>query len=297
VTTTRRLQLVVNPAAGGGRAATLLPSVEAALRAAGHDLQVTTTRSLEHADELVAQALADDRVAVAMGGDGIVGRVAGAVAARGGVMGVVPGGRGNDFCRAAGLPQDALEACAVLTSGTPTPVDLGVVTSGTAELGFLGIASVGFDSAVQERVLRTRVALGSLVYLYGSLATVASWTHARFTCVVDGAPLELVGWSVAVSNSGRYGGGMRLAPDASVEDGLLDVVTTSATSRLRFLRALPKVFQGTHVHEDSVDVRPASVVEIAADRPFRVFADGDPVGTLPCTVTVRPGAVQVLLPS
>ncbi|MGZ6792289.1 MAG: diacylglycerol/lipid kinase family protein, partial [Mycobacteriales bacterium] len=180
-----RLQLVVNPAAGGGRALRRLPRVETAL--AGHDLVTTPTRSLEHADELVAQALADERVVVAMGGDGIVGRVAGAVAAGGGVMGVLPGGRGNDFCRAVGIPRDPVAACRVLTEGVATPVDLGYA-GGTA---FVGIASVGFDSEVQERVLTSRLPLGQLVYVYGALATVAGWRPARFTCTVDGEPVEL----------------------------------------------------------------------------------------------------------
>ena len=292
----RRLQLVVNPSAGGGRACRLLPSVEAALRGAGHDLVVTETRSLDHAGELAQAAVADDRVAVAMGGDGIVGKVAGVVAATGGVLGVVPGGRGNDFCRAAGLPQDAVEACGVLASGSPRAVDLGVVTSADGQTPFLGIASIGFDSDVQERVLTSRLPLGQLVYLYGSLATVATWKHARFSCTVDGEPLEVHGWSVAVANSGMYGGGMHLAPEASLHDGELDVVSNAATGKLRFLGALPKVFKGTHVDEPSVSVRRACTVELRADRPFRVFADGDPVGTLPATVTVRPGAVQVLLP-
>ena len=300
----RRLQLVVNPAAGRGRAAKLLPAVEAALRGAGHDLVVTPTRSLEHAEELTAAAVADERVAVAMGGDGIVGRVAGAVAeavARdgigAGVMAVLPGGRGNDLCRAVGLPQNALVACAVLSTGSPRALDLGVVSSGTGQLAFLGIASIGFDSDVQERVLNSRLGLGALVYLYGSLATVARWRHAEFTCSVDGLPLAVRGWSVAVANSGRYGGGMRLAPAASLEDGLLDVVAITATGKLTFLRSLPKLFKGTHVDEPSVSIRTATVVTLAADRPFRVFADGDPIGTLPCTVTVRPGAVTVLLPA
>jgi YegS/Rv2252/BmrU family lipid kinase len=293
----RRLQLVVNPSAGGGRAAKALPSVEAALRGAGHDLVVTPTRSLEHADELAGQALDDDRVVVAMGGDGILGRVAGAVAARSGLLGVLPGGRGNDFCRVVGVPRDAVEACAVLSDGEERALDLGVVTPAEGpEAVFLGIASVGFDSDVQERVLTSRVPLGKLVYLYGSLATVASWRHAAFSCTVDGKPLEVRGWSVAVSNSGMYGGGMRLAPDASLEDGELEVVTSAATSRLRFLSALPKLFQGTHVDEPTVDVRRACTVHLSADRPFRVFADGDPVAALPCTVSVRPGSLRVLLP-
>lgn len=289
----RRLQLVVNPAAGGGRAAKLLPSVEATLRSAGHDLVVTPTRSLEHADELTAAAVADDRVVVAMGGDGIVGRVAGAVAAAGGVLGVLPGGRGNDFCRAVGIPLSAVEACSVLAVGEERPVDLGYA----GDVAFVGVASIGFDSDVQERVLTSKVPLGQLVYLYGSLATVASWKPATFTCTVDGEPLTVTGWSVAVANSGMYGGGMRLAPAASVEDGLLDVVSTSTTSRLAFLRALPKVFKGTHIDEPSVSVRTATTVELAADRPFRVFADGDPIASLPCTVTVRKGALRVVLPA
>jgi YegS/Rv2252/BmrU family lipid kinase len=286
-----RLQLVVNPSAGGGRATKVLPKVRAAL--AQHDLVVTPTRSLEHADELSAQAVADDRVVVAMGGDGIVGRVAGAVAAAGGVMGVVPGGRGNDFCRAVGIPLDPVKACAVLGSATPQPVDLGYA-NGRA---FIGIASIGFDSDVQEKVLSTRLPLGNLVYLYGSLATIASWKPARFTCVIDGAPVELSGWNVAVSNSGRYGGGMKLAPDASVSDGLLDVVAVSDTSKLTFLKALPKLFKGTHIDEPAFSVRLASSVYLEADRPFRVFADGDPIATLPCDITLRPAALQVLLPA
>lgn len=288
----RRLALVVNPAAGGGRARKILPAVEAALRAAGHDLVVTPTRSLEHADELAAAAVADDRIAVAMGGDGIVGRVAGAVAAAGGVLGVLPGGRGNDFCRAVGIPRDAVAACAVLADGEERAVDLGYA----GDVAFVGVASIGFDSDVQERVLTSRLPLGQLVYLYGSLATVAGWRPATFSCVVDGVPTSVTGWSVAVANSGMYGGGMRLAPNASVEDGLLDVVMTSTTPRRTFLRAFPKVFKGTHVDEPSVTVRTATSVQLDADRPFRVFADGDPVAALPCTVTVRPGALRVLLP-
>jgi YegS/Rv2252/BmrU family lipid kinase len=292
----RRLQLVVNHSAGGGRAAARLPAVEAALRSAGHDLVVTPTRSLEHADELATTAVADDRVVVAMGGDGIVGRVAGIVATVGGVMAALPGGRGNDFCRAAGVPADLPAACALLSSGRVRSLDLGIVTSATGEAPFLGIASIGFDSDVQERVLQSRLPLGQLVYLVSSFAAISRWRPAQFSCTVDGAPLEVRGWAVAVANSGVYGSGMRLAPDASMEDGLLDVVSTAATGRPRFARSLPKVFRGTHVEDASVTVRPGRVVELTADRPFRVFADGDPVGSLPCTVTVRPGAVRVVLP-
>ena len=286
-----RLQLVVNPSAGGGRATKVLPAVTAAL--GSHDLVVSPTTSLEHADSLVAEAVADERVVVAMGGDGIVGRVAGTVASLNGVMAVVPGGRGNDFCRSVGIPRDPVAAATALSSYVETPIDLGYA----GDRAFIGIASIGFDSDCQERALRSTLPLGQLTYLVAALATVASWKPAAFHCTVDGAPLELEGWSVAVANTGMYGGGMHLAPAASVTDGKLDVVTTSTTTRRRFLRSLPKVFSGTHVEMPSVSVRTATVVTLDADRKFRVFADGDPVATLPCTVTIRPAALRVLLPA
>ena len=285
-----RLQLVVNPSAGGGRAAKVLPRVQAAL--SEHDLVVTPTRSLDHADELVAEAAADDRVVVAMGGDGIVGRVAGQVAALGALMAVIPGGRGNDFCRAVGIPRDPVAAATALPGYAEQAIDLGYCE----DRAFIGIASIGFDSDCQERALRSTLPLGQLTYLFTALATVASWKPVAFHCSVDGQPLELEGWSVAVANTGMYGGGMRLAPGASVTDGLLDVVTSSTTSRRTFLRSLPKVFKGSHVDEPSVSVTRASTVTLDAERPFRVFADGDPVGSLPCTVTVKAGALRVLLP-
>lgn len=288
----RRLALVVNPVAGRGRARRLLPAVRARLLADGHDVVVTVTRSLAHCDELVTAALAEDRLIVAMGGDGLAGRAAGAVAAGGGLLAVLPGGRGNDFARAVGLGLDPVAACSVLVTGGERAVDLGDV-DGTV---FLGIASVGFDSDVQERALVNRLPLGQAVYLWESLVTVAAWRPAGFCGTVDGAAFAVTGWSVAVANSGMYGGGMRLAPDASVHDGLLDVVTTSATSRTRFLRTLPRLFRGTHVRLTCVDVRSARTVRLNADRPFRVFADGDPIGCLPCTVRVRPAALRMLLP-
>lgn len=285
-----RFQLVVNPAAGGGRATNLLPAVQTLL--SDHDLVVTPTRNLRHAEELTSAALSQDRVVVAMGGDGLVGRVAGVVAAGGGLMAALPGGRGNDFCRMIGIPMDIEGAVDVALRGIPTKVDLGEANG----IPFVGVASVGFDSAVQERILRSRMPLGQLVYLYGAITTIFGWTPAQFQVEVDGEPHEVEGWSVVVANSGMYGGGMRIVPSASITDGKLDALTISRSSRLHFLRTLPKVFRGSHVKDSHVWLRPATTVTVNANRPFRVFADGDPIASLPCTITVKPGALNLLMP-
>lgn len=281
-----RLQLVANPHAGGGRCARILPTYQRLL--ADHDVVLTVTRDIDHADILAVQAISEDRVVVPVGGDGLVGRVAGAVSAHDGVLGVLPGGRGNDFARALGIPADPAGAVAALLASTERRIDLGDV-DGRA---YVCIASVGFDSVVQEFALRTRLPLGGHVYTVGALLEAARWKPVTFT--VDGA--RLVGWSVAIANTGMYGGGMRLAPGADPADGQLDVVTTARTGRLRFLASFPKVFAGTHVELPEVSVTRATSVRIDADRPLRVFADGDPIGTLPVTITVRPGALRLLAP-
>jgi diacylglycerol kinase family enzyme len=102
---------------------------------------------------------------------------------------------------------------------------------------------------------------------------------------------------VACANSKAYGGGMYMAPAADLHDGQLDVVFCEATSKARFLRLLPTVFKGEHVNDPHVHVLRGAEVRVSADRPFTVYADGDPIGTLPCTVRAIPGAVKVLLPA
>jgi YegS/Rv2252/BmrU family lipid kinase len=286
------LTVVANPAAGGGRTARALPKVEAALRSAGHDVCVERTRDIDHAEPLATEAVAAGRVVVAFGGDGLVGRVAGAVAGAGGVLAVLPGGRGNDFARVLGIPRDPVAACLLLDSPRTVRLDLGQVDGRS----FVGIASFGFDSAVQEIANATSVPLGQAVYLVATLRALLSWRHATYTVALDGVPRSVTGWSVAVANTGVYGGGMRLAPDASLTDGRLDVVFTERTGRLRFLTVLPRVFTGAHVRDPSVTIVRAAAVQVSADRPFRVYADGDPIGALPCEIRVDPGVLETVVP-
>jgi YegS/Rv2252/BmrU family lipid kinase len=288
------ISLIVNPSAGGGRAAKVLPNVQARLRALGVEHHTELTRDLPHAQELARAAAAAGEPAVVLSGDGLVGAVAHVL--RGNpeaVLGVLPGGRGNDFARVVGIPLDAEEACAVIASGTPQPVDLGEVDGAT----FIGIASLGFDSEANRIANEAPARLGNLVYAYGALRALAAWKHAAYEIVVDGRARSFSGWSVACANSKAYGGGMYMAPDADLHDGQLDVVISEASSKVRFLQLLPSIFKGEHVKDPHVHVLRGSEVRVSADRPFTVYADGDPVGELPCTVRAIPNAVKVLLPA
>ncbi|MEA2127060.1 MAG: hypothetical protein QOI80_3842, partial [Solirubrobacteraceae bacterium] len=234
------VRLIVNPHAGGGRAAKRLPAVEAALRGRGIAFQVHRTTSIEHARTLAGEARDAGEVAAAMGGDGLLGAVAGELQGTDGVLGVIAGGRGNDWARKLGIPDDPEAAVAVIAAGAERRVDVATAEGRT----YLGIASAGLDSVCQDIANSTRLPLGGLVYVYGTLRALARWKPARWTVTLDGDEQTFTGYSVAVCNSGVFGGGMHLVPDASIEDGLLDVVFTGEASKRQYLSGLGKVFKG-----------------------------------------------------
>jgi YegS/Rv2252/BmrU family lipid kinase len=288
----RPVRLIVNPSAGGGRAARLLPAVEAALRGHGIAFRVDRTTSIDHARELTRRARDAGEVAAAMGGDGLTGAVAGELQGSDGVLAVLPGGRGNDFARKLGISADPVAAVALIAAGRERRVDV-------AETGgrcYVGILSAGLDSDVQDIANATRLPLGNLVYLYGTLRVLRTWRPAAWEVTVDGERHAFSGYSVAVANSGVFGGGMWLVPDASMEDGLLDVVLSEHRPRHRFLLNLGRVFRGTHTSEPGFHLLRGRSVTFSADRSYTAYADGDPIATLPATVQVRPGALRVLAP-
>jgi YegS/Rv2252/BmrU family lipid kinase len=287
--------LIVNPAAGGGRAGRVADEVLRSLGAHGLTARREDTRDLEHARALAVRAARAGEIAVTLGGDGLAGAVADALrGVPGAVLGVLPGGRGNDLARVLGIPLDPLRACEVIAHGTPRAMDIGEV----GDRAFVGIASVGFDSDANRIANEAPPRLGNLVYAYGALRAMWSWKPVRFEIDVEpsGEHVSFTGYSVATANSRAFGGGMYLAPDALLDDGLLDVVLIERVARPRYLWHLPKAFRGAHVRLPYVRVLRAAAVEISAARPFTMYADGDPIGELPVRVRAVPGAVTVLTP-
>jgi YegS/Rv2252/BmrU family lipid kinase len=295
--------LLVNPAAGGGKAARLAPQAERALRSHGLAVRRVDTRDLQHARELaVSAARAGERVVV-LSGDGAIGVVAEALRdVPGAVLGVLPGGRGNDLARALGVSQEIDQACATIAGGVVRPMDVGEVLGGGGEppRSFVGIASAGFDSDANRIANQAPAWLGNLVYAYGALRALLAWRPAWIEIELDppGERRSFLAYTVGACNSRSYGGGMRAAPEALLDDGLLEVIVLENVSKLAFLtKILPRVFSGEHVREPCVHMFRAREVSIAADRSFTMYADGDPIGELPLRVRAVPAAVNVLVPA
>ena len=135
------------------------------------------------------------------------------------------------------------------------------------------------------------------MYAYAALRALVSWKPAGFSVTVDGERHDVEGYSVAVGNSGAYGGGMFLLPQAEIDDGLLDVLVSERHSKLRFLSDMPKVFKGTHLNSPYAHVFRGRVVEVSADRPFAIYADGDPIAGTPATMTVESRCLRIVVPA
>jgi YegS/Rv2252/BmrU family lipid kinase len=287
----RRFAILMNPCSAGGKAQRLLPEVRAVLGASGAETHVIETQDLPHAADAARAAAERGETVVALGGDGLVGALAAALKGSA-PLGVLPGGRGNDFARALGISQKIGEACRTLLDGEERALDLGEA-NGRA---FACIASAGFDSDANRIANEARLVRGNLVYAWAAIRALIAWKPARFEVSIDGRQLGFEGYTVAVANSPYYGGGMKVAPAADPADGLLDVIFVKRNSKLRALASLPKVFSGTHGELDMYEAHRGREVVVSADRQFDVYADGDPITTLPATVKLVPGALRVIAP-
>lgn len=290
----RSFTAVVNPAAGGDPAARLIP-VARRLREAGAEVAVEYSRSLEHAADLARTAGERGDVVIAAGGDGMVGGLAGALAGTGTELGVLPGGRGNDFARQLGLPQEPDRLAELLLETEARKVDAirAVAADGTGHV-VVGSVYGGIDSVANVHINRLTRLPGQLAYYLGPLRAVATWRPVAYRITVDGQTHDETGYAVVAANSGFYGYGLHVAPDASVDDGLLDIVIIRKAPRRLFFAVMRELPHGTHVQRPEVEVLRGREVRIEADRELPYAGDGEILGTLPVTVSVLPGALRVI---
>ncbi|HCA87711.1 MAG TPA: diacylglycerol kinase [Streptomyces sp.] len=287
---TRSFHLVVNPHAGGGRGARVAADVAAALEAHGCRVRSTISPGTEAADDLVARTAADE-VCVAVGGDGMVSSIAGPAARRGVTLGIAAAGRGNDFVRQLQIPKAPDELARTLVHGEVRAVD--AISVGDAVV--VGSVYAGVDSRASELVNRMHRVPATLQYPIGAVRAMATFPVTAYRVTVDGVEHTFDGFTVVAANSGYYGKGMHIAPDADPRDGLLDVVLLGAGSKLKFLRRLPQVYRGTHTENDEIVVLRGAEVRIEADG-VQAYGDGEPLAPLPVTATVLPGALRVISP-
>ncbi len=287
---TRRIAVLVNPTSGKGRGARLMQPVSDLLREGGLERDVVVGRDGDEAfDRLRDRVAAGVDGVVAVGGDGLVNIALQVVGGTEVPLGIVPAGTGNDIARSLGLvPQDAPAAVRLVLAGQTRVIDLGRANG----RWFGGVLGSGFDSMVNERANRMSWPSGRSRYNLAILAELRTFRPLPYVLELDGERVETEAMLVAVGNGPSYGGGMRVTPDARLDDGLLDVTVLGPISKPEFIRVFPTVYKGTHVSHRAVTVRRARRVTLSSEG-VTAYADGERVAVLPVTCDAVPGALHV----
>jgi diacylglycerol kinase (ATP) len=286
------IALVVNPTSGKGRGGAARAAVEERLRAGGASVRTIVGASGDDARDRCHAAVLDGVDAlVALGGDGMVHLALQAVAGTETPLGIVAAGTGNDLATCLGIPADPVAAAALVLGGSRRRIDAARV----GERWFGCVLGAGFDSAVNERANRMRWPRGPSRYDLAIALELPRFKALPFRLTLDGEVWETDAMLVAVGNAQSYGAGIRITPDALLDDGLLDVCVLAPVSKPDFVRTLPKARAGRHVDHPAVTIRRARTVTLASPGVV-AYADGERMGPLPLTCECVAGAVQVFAP-
>jgi diacylglycerol kinase (ATP) len=311
--------IIVNPASAAGSTSNAWPRIASDLAAYFGPFRCAFTEKQGDA-RLIAReaAAAGDRFIVACGGDGTISEVANGIldSGRDSELGVLPSGTGGDFRRSLDIPSRSADAAAVLRTGCTRRMDVGQITyvnhSEQSETRyFLGVASFGMSGEVVKRVKRDRAAWraalpanwlgGKATFASAMLRTAISFPNRELVVEVDElSPRKLMVVNLCVANARYFGGGMKIAPDAQVDDGRFDVVCLGDLSSLDILVNAPLLYTGRHLNLQKVKHEHARSVAVSSADPSEVIlveVDGELPGRLPARCKIIPKALRVRCPT
>jgi len=286
-----RLRLIFNPMAGRGRAQKQIGKALACLRERGADVDCVSSTSPADLTRIAAESSRAewDRVVVC-GGDGSLHFALREFDLQRGTLALLPLGSGDDFARSAGIPRTVIDACDAILYGKTREVDVATANG----LRYLGVAGLGFDSEVAKYANENAKFLrGSLVYLYSILRVLPRFASCRVR--MNGIRTEQIMFA-CVGNTPQYGGGIRITPNAQIDDGLLDLCLVHRTTRLQLLKTLPLAYTGSHVKSPFVETARATEFKFESERPMDVYADGERLTSTPVTFALAREKLRIVVP-
>ena len=290
-------KFIVNPVAGGGKAAKLFPRIKEFFDSAKAEYDYYFTRGPGDAIEKAARAAEEGfDIVVAVGGDGTANEVLNGIAHSKAVLAAIRGGKGNDFATAVDMPSDIDSACRDLLAAKTRNIDLAKVLNRY----FINSVGVGFDATVALRVNRgVRPFRGVSAYIYAFFLTLFSYKQVEMEIDFGNGPREINPLLVAVGIGQNYGGGMRILPDAIQDDGLFDICILDWMDKLSLAYSFPKVFSGSHVKMKQVTMHRTEKVSLKTGEPVPLHMEGEILFgnemnfTLePCGMTVLTGGIK-----
>ena len=298
-------KVIVNPVAGANSTYRKWPRISRLLNHIGLSFDYEYTEGTGHAIELARVAASNGyRYLIAVGGDGTVNEVANGILNSTNVnttaLGVVSTGTGSDFARSSGIPRHYVNACSCLTSLRRSLIDVGVVeyrSKGRLEQRFFtNYAGIGFDATVVEATERFPKYLGGTVpYVAGLLRTLLGYRNKSVVLLIGDSVRSASVLSVVVANGSYFGGGMRVAPEASLNDSLFDIVVIDDIGKFDLLKSLPMVYKGTHGKHPKVSMQKADRITVESSENFSISADGELLGEGPASFWIKPAALSIVV--
>lgn len=290
--------VIRNEKSGRSRLAKTWPQIQTDLQSKIGNFNYWPTAHHGHANELAQQAINQgfERI-IAVGGDGTITQTANGLIGHDVTFAVIPSGTGNDLCRTLGIGASAEKAIAAITQGRTAHMDVGHWKTDQAEGYFLNIAGMGFDAAVADRINQGfRSLRGTAAYLAAVLTTLRTYKPKELKLTLDGQVHEEEIMLAAIANAQSYGGGMEVAPMASISDGMLDIILVKRLSKLSFLKAFPSVFKGAHIGHPAVETYRAKTIRLDPRGTSPFLIDGELTPCRWAEIQVLPAALEIIVP-
>ncbi len=295
--TAKPIGVIINPASAGGRTLALAPEITERFTSSGREHHIHISAKAGDPPIVARQMLdAGCETIVAVGGDGTINEIVSEIMSHGGhaALGIIPSGSGADFVRTLQLPKDIGRALSIILERRTRQVDVGRIAFASGEQQyFVNVAGLGFDAVVAEFAIESRMPGSTLPYLASALRAMRVYANMDMRIESEHGVWSGRAASVLFCNAKFFGGGMKIAPMAEIDDGLLDVCILGDLTHIEMIRALPGLFKGKHVSNPKFHHFTATSIKVETQYPARVQADGELFRYTPVTIDVIPGALQI----
>jgi len=289
-----KILVITNPLAGGGKTLRLLPKIRHWLSLSPHEFSFSTPRSINEMHLEIKGASAKGMNALLLiGGDGTVHQALPAIAETNLPFGFLPCGRGNDLARNIGVPSNLKKGYSLPSNPSFHQVDLPRINN----IPFVAVAYVGFDAQVNGLANDGKGYFGGTSgYIICVLRALRTFKPFEIEITIDDLTWRERVMMVTVANAPFYGGGMKIAPDAKMNDGVFDICIVQEMSKLELLQQFPKVFKGTHIFHPRIIMKTGKRIKLISEEDREVFADGEYAAKLPAEFTMGNQKIQIMSP-
>lgn len=290
----KKYLFVINPVAGKGKTLGVIPLIKESFNKDKINYDIKITKRRGQGEEIAKKAAKNGYThIIAVGGDGTVYEVLNGIKGYDVSLGIIPLGTGNDFVRSIKMPNEASEAIEIIKKGKTKKIDVGKIN----DRFFLNVSSIGIDAEIVKETEKIKKYFsGTAAYVAGIFATLAKYRSKKVDILVDGKNYSRNVELIAIGNGKYYGGGMKINPDAEIEDGLLDICLVNKMNKLKFIALFLTVFKGKHTKIKEVEIFRGRDINIMSNEPLVLNADGDIIGTTPANISIEKSSINVIIP-